>query len=26
YKEFKDVDQLLESMQGILSDNKRSDK
>nr|MDK7274985.1 transcriptional regulator NrdR [Staphylococcus epidermidis] len=24
--EFKDVDQLLESMQGILSDNKRSDK
>ncbi|MDU2974812.1 MAG: transcriptional regulator NrdR, partial [Staphylococcus epidermidis] len=25
-KEFKDVDQLLESMQGILSDNKRSDK
>ncbi|MBO1198484.1 transcriptional regulator NrdR [Staphylococcus simiae] len=25
YKEFKDVDQLLASMQGILSDNKRSD-
>ena len=23
YKEFKDVDQLLASMQGILSDNKR---
>ena len=25
YKEFKDVDQLLASMQGILSENKRSD-
>ena len=25
YKEFKDVDQLLQSMQGILSENKRSD-
>lgn len=25
YKEFKDVDQLLASMQGILNDNKRSD-
>jgi transcriptional repressor NrdR len=25
YKEFKDVDQLLASMQGILDDNKRSD-
>ena len=25
YKEFKDVDQLLESMQGILAENKRSD-
>ena len=25
YREFKDVDQLLQSMQGILSENKRSD-
>lgn len=25
YKEFKDVDQLLASMQGILNENKRSD-
>ncbi|GGA89552.1 transcriptional regulator NrdR [Staphylococcus muscae] len=25
YREFKDVDQLLESMQGILKDNKRSE-
>ena len=25
YNKFKDVDQLLASMQGILSDNKRSD-
>ena len=25
YKEFKDVDQLLQSIQGILSENKRSD-
>ena len=25
YKEFKDVDQLLQSMQGILAENKRSD-
>ncbi|MEJ7550648.1 transcriptional regulator NrdR, partial [Staphylococcus hominis] len=25
YKEFKDIDKLLASMQGILNDNKRSD-
>lgn len=25
YREFKDVDQLLQSMQGILKENKRSE-